>query len=380
MREGTRIKYILSELQYNSLGLHQEIVEAQHALGNALPSTRLTNPLDPYSRPSNITPHASFALMPSTHQETVFSSSDKSIASLPRSDQQYEYAYSSAYECSSTVLCLAFHVTGRYLASGDRTRTITVWNMATRSFEYALQTDSDATSSLVFSSDGNRLASGGNEGTIILWNFLTQKREKTRQVHADWISCLIFGPDGRYLVSGSADGFIKVWEVPYGMAPERLKEPTGILSIALNPYNHLFAISSAGQAVKLWSISRQHIPSFSEPLTAVRSLLFSPDGRYLVAGDEMGSIMICETTTWKVFHSRARHAARIRCLAFHPNSQLLASGGDDRVIQLWDIPSGKNIQTLVKHTDRVESLAFSPDGQYIASGGRDASIILWKRV
>lgn len=380
LREGTMIKYILSELQEKKPDLYNEIVEAQRAINNSLPSIRLAKSHDPDLHSSETTLHASFPSTIFTKQEVTLYHPDKDTTFLEKDSQKDVYSYVSTCNCASSNLSLAFHPNGQYLASGDNIGTIKLWNIPATSLLYTLKNDADATPSIAFSPDGHYLASGSDDGTIKLWNFLSRKREKTLQRHTEWITCLVFSSNGQYMVSSSDDKSIKVWNIPYWTIAHHLKESAEVSGIALNPFNQVIAACISGQPVKLWNVFSSKVSSSKESLTGVRSLVFSPNGRYLATGDDEGSIALHETTTWKTVHKFALHSSKIHCLAFHPNSQLLASGGEDQTVQLWNVQTGTSTQTLTKHTDRIESIAFSPDGQFIASGGRDAKIILWKHV
>lgn len=80
LREGTRIKYILSELQDKKPDLYNEIMEAQRDLDNALSPIHLTHPLNLYVRSSKVTFQASFPSADSAKQEEVSPEETHAIA------------------------------------------------------------------------------------------------------------------------------------------------------------------------------------------------------------------------------------------------------------------------------------------------------------
>jgi len=75
------------------------------------------------------------------------------------------------------------------------------------------------------------------------------------------------------------------------------------------------------------------------------------------------------------------HYEEIKSLAFSPNGKYLASGADDGKIIIWDLKTGKIFRELKGHTRSrgVLSLLFTKDGSKLISGGdgHDKQLIVW---
>jgi WD40 repeat protein len=157
-----------------------------------------------------------------------------------------------------------------------------------------------------------------------------------------------------------------------------------------------------------------------------QAVAFSPDGRYLVTGQQQGAVKVWDAKTGKGGRILGAHAREIRGLvfsrdcrklasasgdgtvklwdatrlsekqepcitlqarvpgpsanvAFSPDSQRLATGGEENTIKIWDVDTGQELRTLRGHRGEVYTLAFSPDdeGRWIASGGEDSTVKVW---
>ena len=153
---------------------------------------------------------------------------------------------------------------------------------------------------------------------------------------------------------------------------------SGIWSVAFSPDGKLFATGDINGAISLWNTStRREILTCKGHTDRVYSITFSPDGQTLASGSIDQTIRLWNIHTGQCFHTLQGHTYWVYSITFSPDGQILASGSGDQTIRLWDISSGECLYILQGHTNQVYSVVFSPDGQTLASGSADETIRLW---
>lgn len=71
------------------------------------------------------------------------------------------------------------------------------------------------------------------------------------------------------------------------------------------------------------------------------------------------------------------HTDGVKSIVYSPNEKYIATGGYDKTIRIWDVETGKEIRKFCGHTSSVMSISYTPDGKYIISGSGDGTIRIW---
>ncbi|KAK9466384.1 WD40-repeat-containing domain protein [Lipomyces arxii] len=108
----------------------------------------------------------------------------------------------------------------------------------------------------------------------------------------------------------------------------------------------------------------------------IRSVCFSPDGRYLVTGAEDKLIRVWDIKSKSIHCVFSGHEQDIYSLDFSRNGRHIASGSGDRSVRIWDMDTRQCVLTLAIE-DGVTTVAFSPDGRFVAAGSLDKSVRVW---
>jgi len=110
----------------------------------------------------------------------------------------------------------------------------------------------------------------------------------------------------------------------------------------------------------------------------VRSVAFSPDGKYLAVGDGNGHVYVWQLSPLTLVSTMTDPTSKgVASVAFNPSSSLIAAGDANGHVYLW--AAGKAAAALAAPSGAaIRSVAFSSDGKYVAVGDADRNVYVWQ--
>jgi WD40 repeat protein len=111
---------------------------------------------------------------------------------------------------------------------------------------------------------------------------------------------------------------------------------------------------------------------------AVKSAIFSTDGRRVLTASEDKTARLWEAESGKLLATFKGHTDWVRSAVFSPDNRRVLTASGDKTARLWEAESGKLLATFQGHTDAVTSAVFSPDGQQILTASNDKTARLWE--
>jgi len=182
--------------------------------------------------------------------------------------------------------------------------------------------------------------------------------------------------------------------LPQSQLPQRAHRdagPTGghvhsaVKSIAFSPDGKFLVSAADDRTIRLWDVSTgKEIRVFVGHTLAVNYVSFAPDGKSIASASSDGTVRVWEVATGRELLKMV-HGDPVKALAFSPDGQLLAAACEfasqeckNAGIELWNARTAEPVRQISEPDKSVESLAFSPDGHLLASAGYQSPTRLWE--
>ncbi|KAI8335988.1 WD40-repeat-containing domain protein [Choanephora cucurbitarum] len=208
--------------------------------------------------------------------------------------------------------------------------------------------------------------------------------------HGSVVCCVKFSADGRYLAAGCNQATYIYDTLTSARVAVLQDENAGrdgdlyIRSVSFSPDGKFLATGAEDKQIRIWEISKKRIRGIlSGHEQDIYSLEFSRDGRILVSGSGDRTARIWDWQSIRCLHElRITDADQqdlgVTSVAISPDSRLVAAGSLDKVVRVWDAVNGQLLERLEGHKDSVYSVAFMPDGKTLVSGSLDKTLRMWQ--
>jgi WD40 repeat protein len=157
--------------------------------------------------------------------------------------------------------------------------------------------------------------------------------------------------------------------------------PPEVRTLSFSPDGKFLAAASGEPEdpglLTVWEVATRKPRFTHREKKGIPSVAFSPDGKVLAVGTFDENCRLLDAATGALLALLPGHGQGARAVAFSPDGKTLAVGSYDHAIHLWDLAARRQQQVLKGHTDVVYCVAFSPDGKTLASTAADNSTRLW---
>jgi WD40 repeat protein len=328
---------------------------------------------------------------------STFSTSEKSTANFAKSAIPPAYDHSKdLYKlgCSREVQKIVFSPDSQYAYTfANEDRNLTLWDVAAgkeiRKFEGLL----GGLWTALFSPNGKFIASKIGDN-LVIWDLQSEKEISRIELEESRIMRIAtFLPDGRYIAMSLKNNIISVRDVFTKQEVKKLEGAKGwVDSISSSP-DGKYIVASRGLrseraivkgeqpyegSIVLWDYETGKKLWERDSNGKTMFVCFSPDGKSIAVRTYTSNvILLLDAANGNQLKSFSGHSGSVRSINFSPDGKYLLSGGTDATIRLWNVASGKEIKQLIGHSSSLITALFSPDGKNIISSSRDETIRLW---
>lgn len=149
-----------------------------------------------------------------------------------------------------------------------------------------------------------------------------------------------------------------------------------VLATAFAPTMKLLVTGDEFGTILVWDTTTWHQQRSLSFEGEVWDIEFSPDETLLAVCGTNGIIELYQTDEWELTHSIKAHDMTAKGLAFTPDGKTLISGSRNHDIAYWDTATWQELRRFIAH-DTVQHIAASADGRWLASGGSDGLAKVW---
>lgn len=254
--------------------------------------------------------------------------------------------------------CLCFSPDGHYAMWADDT-TLRLWDVATERFLHALAGHEGTVTELCFSHDGRLGLSGGDDETMRLWEIRTGRCLRTHKNYAVGTN-IRFSPDGRFALSfGGEYRDLRLWEVRTGRILTQFESCSGG-SILFSPDGRYAICGEQGRYLELWELhTGRRVTGFTAMQVATfDSVCFSPDGKYVLHASGMAGVPVTLMRTDTDYMIRQFDAGETSSVCFNPAGNIAFTN-----YGLWDVETGASLGRCAFDVPG----SFTPDGRFALS-------------
>lgn len=231
---------------------------------------------------------------------------------------------------------VAFHPSGRFLASASFDTTWRLWDVETTTELLLQEGHSREVYAVSFNPDGSLIASGGLDSIGRLWDLRTGRMVMYLDSHIAPIYALDWSSDGHRVLSGAGDGFVKCWDL-------RSLNQTSSVGAHKGGVTDLKWFKGTDYPGNVNFTSSTAKPPAEPARDEEGNLMPKKSGTFFVSCGFDKNVNVFSADDWALCASLSGHSGNVLSTDVTLDAKWIASGGHDRTVKLWSRDDGKGI-------------------------------------
>jgi len=200
--------------------------------------------------------------------------------------------------------------------------------------------------------------------------------------HRDRVVSLAMSPRDDTFISGSLDNTVRLWDLNTNSCQGLLRR-RGRSCVSFDPQGLIFAVATAVNVIKLYDLRSYDKGPFSSFVVNANpvewaGMKFSSDGKYLLMSTTSGVIFLVDSFTGehKQTYSNFGNSTNYNNEAsFSPDGQFVLAGSDSGSVHVWETLSAKEVAVWKGHMGPVGVVQWNPKMAMVASA--DTTLAFW---
>jgi serine/threonine protein kinase len=151
-----------------------------------------------------------------------------------------------------------------------------------------------------------------------------------------------------------------------------------VKSLAFSPDGRWLAAVGLDRRVRLYNLFNGNLAWDTRTDAGLLSVVFSPDGQSLAVGSEDRRVYLYDVAGRSLRWQAAGHLDQVNAVAFVSRGVRVLSASHDGSLRLWNGKDGQPRREWLAHSGAVWGLATTPDGLKALSIGQDCLMHLWE--